>query len=162
MSEEAPPLVDLDLDRGSREANGSTSATMTATQRREFQFAFVPVNGAGRPKHVTDRKLVRSHCMRGKNRRIGVPKRSLSKNLAPEPNARQLTSGSAQALRTVSPRPHIEAGVLEDSSGHSDRSRANSRPKSIILTLSPSDISLVEFAFDISERSKELIFYCMS
>ncbi|KAL2830526.1 hypothetical protein BDW59DRAFT_18260 [Aspergillus cavernicola] len=33
-------------------------------------FAFVSVDASGKPSKGTDRKLIRSHCMRGKNRRI--------------------------------------------------------------------------------------------
>jgi len=35
-------------------------------------FAFIPVDGAGKPKTARDRKRVRSHAMQGKNLRIGV------------------------------------------------------------------------------------------
>jgi hypothetical protein len=41
----------------------------------EFGFAFVTENGLGRPSKATDRRLIRSRCMRGKNRKIGVPRR---------------------------------------------------------------------------------------
>ncbi|KAL3444277.1 hypothetical protein BJX65DRAFT_311055 [Aspergillus insuetus] len=41
----------------------------------EFGFAFVSENGKGRPSKATERRLIRSRCMRGKNRKIGVPRR---------------------------------------------------------------------------------------
>ncbi|KAL2784176.1 hypothetical protein BJX66DRAFT_330149 [Aspergillus keveii] len=44
-------------------------------QSTEFGFAFVAEDGMGRPSKATDRRLIRSRCMRGKNRKIGVPRR---------------------------------------------------------------------------------------
>lgn len=49
-------------------------------------FAFVSVDGFGKPKTAKDRKLVRSHAMQGKNLRIGIhPVPGLGANMDREP-----------------------------------------------------------------------------
>ncbi|KAM7189130.1 hypothetical protein V8F33_010251 [Rhypophila sp. PSN 637] len=51
---------------------------------RPKAFAFIPVNGLGKPQKCKDKRLIRRHVMHGRNLRIGVrPVPSLNGHLAP-------------------------------------------------------------------------------
>ncbi|KAL4967007.1 uncharacterized protein BDV14DRAFT_198471 [Aspergillus stella-maris] len=71
----------------------------------EHGFAFVSVNNSGKPQ-PTDRKTIRSHCMRGKNRTIGLGPRA-PRRVSPSST---LSSRSRSSL-------HLSEGLAEGSSG---------------------------------------------
>ncbi|KAL3476265.1 hypothetical protein BJX99DRAFT_228184 [Aspergillus californicus] len=107
-----------------------------------LDFAFVSVDASGKPKS-NDRKLIRSHCMRGKNMRIGVPRR--------------LSTPTANSCSTQSILP------LDDEQGnrHDARDEAWTAAGQITSSLS-SSLALVEFAFSLDNGAKHLVFHWLS
>lgn len=128
----------------------------------EFGFAFIPVNGDGRTKGASNRGLVRSHCMRGKNRTIGVPRQSLSRrHLA----AHQLINPNVVCTTSDSRLQHSRqthcSGTLRVSVWNDTNASACDRPEHQLPILSfPSTTSTLQFVFDIDHNSKSLIFQC--
>ncbi|KAL4916376.1 hypothetical protein BDW62DRAFT_105758 [Aspergillus aurantiobrunneus] len=110
---------------------------MAPTLQPKSGFAFVPMNGLGKPDRSIDRRKIRSHCMRGKNRRIGVPR-----PLAGHP---------------ASQSPCVVSSGNSDDDGLDDQDTILSRPTRITSRRKPSNLSLLKFAFDITNESKALL-----
>ncbi|RFU28801.1 hypothetical protein B7463_g7534, partial [Scytalidium lignicola] len=110
-------------------------------------YAWIPVDRSGKPK-LQDRKLIRSHCMNGKNLRIGVhpvatnhdTRRSGPPLELFEPQARNI----APLLRHTKRRRFLKETPEEE---------ARIPPPST----TPSDLSLI--AGDMDEHSRMLIFH---
>ncbi|KAL4932569.1 uncharacterized protein BDV17DRAFT_300680 [Aspergillus undulatus] len=101
-----------------------------AARQFAFGLAFVSESGCGKPNRSTDRKRIRSHCMRGRNRTIGVPRRPVHQ-------------------ASPAPAPRIDSSD-EGTSGQKDEDTG--------LSMSPSALSLLDLAFDIDNDSKAHIF----
>ncbi|KAH6646693.1 hypothetical protein BKA67DRAFT_663094 [Truncatella angustata] len=116
-------------------------------------FAFVPVSRSGKTR-ARDRKLVRSHCMQGRNQRIGL------KPLPPTSEVSQRRHDSADDSH-----PSPESFSLSP-----DQFRGGTGPTKVRNTLKwtepicsvpppcPPDLALVRFACDVDRDSQELIF----
>ncbi|KAL4940089.1 hypothetical protein BDV06DRAFT_224441 [Aspergillus oleicola] len=152
---------------------------MAAVSQREHRYAFVSVNGLGK-LCSTDRKLIRSHCMRGKNRTIGVPRR-----LPPTPLCSSSSRLSMVRCRPCSgafdhephPRPPLssKAGAEHRTHGHAKGHGAKNNPyldhegllpndqkdlhepHRITNFYTPSTLSLLHFAFDVSNEDKAFL-----
>ncbi|KAL2825789.1 hypothetical protein BDW59DRAFT_161459 [Aspergillus cavernicola] len=107
---------------------------MASVQKLEVGFVFVSLDSSGKPNSSKDRRLIRSHCMRGKNRRIGVAGQSTGiPSIA--------TCGSAMvAQREIDVDGDEGAGVEE--------------VEMIPLPRAPSQLSLVKLAVDVDSRMK--------
>lgn len=127
-------------------------ATMVSTQR-EAGFAFVPVNSSGKTQ-PKDRKTIRSHCMRGKNRRIGVPRRPTARAIRTSPDWRPALPGdNGSSTITLS---GADQDIDEDRSFFA---KANSN--SILSFYTPSNTAQVELAIDMDDATKALVIDCM-
>ncbi|KAH8657785.1 hypothetical protein BX600DRAFT_552055 [Xylariales sp. PMI_506] len=109
------------------------------------QFAFVLMDGpSGRLQAQGDRSIIRSHCMRGKNKREDS-RRSIRQARR---QVRQMQP--SLSTRTSTPRAHAKKRL------------ANSRSVSTVASPSPcacpSDLALVVLAADVDDRSQQLLF----
>jgi len=109
-------------------------------------YAFISVDGHGKP-NPADRRLVRQHCMYGKNLRIGV-----HPVLGPMPWEEEQTgdqvasTGSAQGAKARLP----DAAVRD----------WNTAAEARLSPPPPSDLSLFKFAGEVDDHSRMLIFNC--
>ncbi|KAK8064607.1 hypothetical protein PG994_007245 [Apiospora phragmitis] len=81
------------------------------------ELAFVAADPHGKPR-ASDRKLIRSHCMKEKNRRIGVrrvdPNRPKGQAaIAPSPNSRDAQEREARQPSGRQPKPRRGAPAVE-------------------------------------------------
>jgi len=125
------------------------------------QFAFVPTNGLGKPR-LAGRRLIRTHCMQGKNRRelpINSAKQLPGTSvLIPQPRHRP-PRASTQRAETQSaetygndrpysrPRPESEPGVDDATIALQKLPRPP-----------PPDIELLPLAAEVDRHSQELLF----
>lgn len=98
-------------------------------------FAFVSVNDFGQVQQAADRRLIRSHCMIGKNKRRTNLKAELSKH------------GSGRGAR---------AEYGENGKEFQEPTPMRS------LVAPPSDLLLVKFVKDIDSQTRKLLFKCQS
>lgn len=129
------------------ESGEHADATMGPSRRREFGFAFVPVDDAGKPKGSSNVGLVRRHCMKGKNRTIGVP----PKRVGARPPQKRYAQTSADGQHVAAERDHRDEDEEDAWSSVWD---------SLTLPLAPSTISLIQLAFHVDNRGKGLLFRC--
>ena len=125
-------------------------------------FAFVSADHRGLPR-PTDRRLIRSHCMRGKNKRQQAKASSKPLELDPRrgthrvpdvsktPNAAieeqhptTLLSWNASMVDTITEQQRIKA-VLSHS---------------VVPLPSPHDLSLIRLVVELDTRSQALLFKC--
>ncbi|BCS28267.1 uncharacterized protein APUU_61315S [Aspergillus puulaauensis] len=111
-------------------------------------FAFVPVDSSGKTQAI-DRKTIRSHCMRGKNRRIGVPRRSTTRPTRTYHSLRPVLLDNPSSTITI-PCAYQEA---EDE----DDVFVKTRSESIASFCAPSNIAQVKLAIDMDDTTKELV-----
>jgi len=112
-------------------------------------YAFISVDRFGKPK-PKDRKLIRSHCMNGKNLGIGVhpvpTDRDTSRSGKPpwefKQQARNISLLLRHAKRRRLPKERLEEARI------------------CLPPPSPSDLSLGPFAAELDEYSRMLIFNC--
>ncbi len=121
------------------------------------EFAFVPTNGLGKP-NFADRRLIRTHCKRGKNRRE-----------LPNDSARQLLGTS---VLIPQPRHRPSKASTQRETYRNDRPCSRPRPESepgvddATIALQriphppPPDIRLLPLAAEIDRHSQELLFQC--
>ncbi len=115
-------------------------------------YAFISVDGQGKPK-PKDRKLIRSHCMNGKNLRIGV--HPVPTDLDAGQSA-QSPGESNQQTRTI---PRL---LRHTTSSRLPKERSEEEARVCLPPPTPSDMSLVTFAGEVDECSRMLIFNCTS
>ena len=118
------------------------------------QLAFVTTDNFGKPK-TGDRHLIRSHCMRGKN------KRDSSRRSAQQ--ARKVASHSTQGKHLISLPESSHPHTTESSSSewHTSHIEYEAGESSELLPPPlPMDMALISFAVDIDNRSQELLFNC--
>lgn len=125
------------------------------------RFAFIAVDDFGQPRS-SDRRLIRSHCMRGKNRRR-FPNPS-----TPAPiNSKDERTQSAQARLNYSAEDRSPSSTLQTLPPsyvyrlNGLASKADS-PDSLWLPLSrpsipPSAFSLIKLAEKVDDHSRELL-----
>ena len=139
---------------------------MSATAARP-NFAFIAASYAGKPADV-DRKLIRSHCMKGKNkkRRAQVATPNLPRaSYSPQPATLNLLSplsGCVQpipgSIRRSPPRHGREADKQEQCL----LSLAQGTEEELVhLEPPPPDLSLVNFAAEVNGQSRALLFKCL-
>lgn len=133
---------------------------MPAMQKQDLRFAFVPVNDVGKPKKGTDRKIVRSHCMRGRNRRIGVPGVP-SRNPAPVHQDTTFLPSSTLPSCNDSLRHDVTVTSTAKMNSENGTNQETVEADRNMLPPSYSELSLVKFALDIDNRYKELILHYM-
>lgn len=115
-------------------------------------FAFVPVDSSGKTQPI-DRKTIRSHCMRGKNRRIGVPRRSTTRPTR--------TSHSLEPVLLDSPSSTITIPcAYQEAEEEDDNLFVKVRSESIVSFCAPSNIAQVKLAIDMDDRTKALVIDC--
>ncbi|KAL4947713.1 hypothetical protein BDW69DRAFT_204128 [Aspergillus filifer] len=177
---------------------------MAAVAQHEHGFAFVSVNKLGKTR-PTDRKTIRSHCMRGKNRTIGlgprVPKgaspsstfRSSSSSSLSSSSSSRLSADSASCSSGLESRSRFPALVSPSASllglgysiagnGHNETGNhlhpnqyslgvneekhenekentftLDSEPHTLTTLYTPSTLSLLHFAFDVSNDDKAFL-----
>ncbi|KAL4924095.1 uncharacterized protein BDV17DRAFT_301291 [Aspergillus undulatus] len=113
-------------------------------------FVFVSVTGTGKPRSA-DSKVIRSHCMRGKNRRIGLPRRLATPGRATAVHHGNKPQASSSSLHYTDKQ--IGYGNEEE---RKDQGRI-SKPTRLTTLRRPSDLSALEFAFEMSNENKALI-----
>jgi hypothetical protein len=130
-------------------------------------FAFVPADGFG--SKATDRKLIRSHCMRGKNKKKGALVAACDPPLASYdmPQATQFPllslSGPVPSKVRLSRDPlRCGAGKMGDKTGNARELREAVETESNLPPPPPADLSLVKFAGEADDHSRELLFKCLS
>ncbi|KAL2841722.1 hypothetical protein BJY01DRAFT_217129 [Aspergillus pseudoustus] len=144
---------------------------MAAPSSSEFGFAFVAENGLERPNKATDRRLIRSRCMRGKNRKIGVIHPLLQRQPFPVCHGGSATVGgrgdaAAVVLPRHSSRNNRRGKVVEEDQdgGRNDQETedklavAEVASNSLTLHLSPSGLKAVHLAFEMPVRYKAQVF----
>lgn len=121
-------------------------------------FAFVPADDFGRIE-VTHRKLIRSHCMREKNKKKGVrivvpPSELGAGHVVPQATVQfpllpllDLVRSDAQVYGKQGPGGRDGPEVMQEEA-------KLPRPP-------PPDLSLVRFAGEVDYHSRELLFKCM-
>lgn len=114
-------------------------------------FAFVPVDSSGKTQAI-DRKTIRSHCMRGKNRRIGVSRRSTTRPTR--------TSHSLRPVLLDSPSSTITIPCAYQEAEEEDDVFVKTRPESIASFCAPSNIAQVKLAIDMDDTTKALVIDC--
>ena len=115
------------------------------------RFAFVPANELGKPSSA-DRKIIRSHCMQGKNRRERLPP-----SAKPIPGTSVLFCQPSHLLSN--PSTHNGA----DNEGQSLPNPPQSHQPAASVALPqplPPDIALVSLAERVDRQSQELLFQC--
>ncbi len=96
-------------------------------------FAFVSVDNFGQVHQGADRRLIRSHCMIGKNKR------------KPDPKAKRPKHGGGR---------RAQAEVWENEQEYEE-------PKPLQSPIAlPSDLLLVKFVKDIDLQTRKLLFDC--
>ncbi|RDW79356.1 hypothetical protein BP6252_03994 [Coleophoma cylindrospora] len=122
------------------------------------QFAFVAGGASGKPRSV-DRKLIRSHCMRGKNRREPVEQpvaQWLGPDDAPNPSARPLLLSFSVSTRHEEDKAKVRRSTARNSRRtqqlHAERAANN-------ITACPiPNPPLLRFADQLGADSVELLF----
>jgi hypothetical protein len=131
-------------------------------------FAFVPADGFGSLK-AADRKLIRSHCMRGKNKKKGAHAAACDPPLA----SYDMTQATQSPLLSLSgPVPskarhsryplRWDAGKVGDKAGNARELREAAETESLLPPPPPADLLLVKFAGEVDDHSRELLFKCPS
>ena len=131
-------------------------------------FAFVPADNYGRPK-AADRKFIRSHCMKGKNKK----RHSHAAAFAPPLANRNLPQTTQPDQFSVSiPIPskarhsrdalYRNAGTVEDRTRNARELREVAETESMLPRPPPVDLSLFKFAGEVDSHSRELLFKCSS
>lgn len=130
-------------------------------------FAFVSADDFGTLR-ANDRKLVRSHCMRGKNK-----KKSAHALASERPLGRHGFTPGRQPLSFSLPDPapsksflprealRWDAWMIGDKPGNARELREAARKEPIDPIPSPVDLSLVKFASEVDNYSLELLFKCL-
>lgn len=135
------------------------------SRRREFGFAFVQVDDAGKPKGSSNVGLVRRHCMKGKNRTIGVPPKRATTGARPrQTRCTHHARGSAGGLLHVA----AEEGEREEEEEEDEEQQMMQRKEehwssvwdSLTIPISPSFMSLIQLAFHVDNHSKGLLLRC--
>lgn len=132
-------------------------------------LVFVPTGDLWKPRG-TDRRLIRSHCMKGKNvkkqRRVATSSRPLAE-CSREKNTAQKGQVSIRTPKTRSETIHLsdnhsikrydeDQGALATGLCRiAARQLLNTRPP-------PSDLATIPFAAKIDDKSRELLFKCTS
>ena len=109
---------------------------------QSLSFAFIPADEFGRPE-AGARKLIRSHCMTGKNTKPQSRKRG-----TPRASTKQATAAPKDSSKNETTTELVPKG------GKSTRSLP-------LLSPPPTDLALVRFAGEEIDRSSlELVFKC--
>lgn len=114
-------------------------------------FAFVPMNSSGKTQPI-DRKTIRSHCMRGKNRRIGVPRRSTTRPTRTLHSLRPVLLDCPSSTITI-PCAYQEAEEEDDLF-------VKARSQRIASFCAPSNIAQVKLAIDMDDTTKAIVIDC--
>lgn len=125
-----------------------------------LQFAFVNIDGSsGKPRATNGKTLVRSHCMRGKNKREDS-RRSVRQ-------ARQFKHVCVTNSETAvcSCGGGGGGGARLDSTASTDHETTTTTTAIYEIALSsphasPPDLSLVSLAGDVNRHSQKLLFKC--
>jgi hypothetical protein len=105
-----------------------------------IQFAFVAADAHGKARK-SDNLLIRSHCMRGKNKR----------------------ESSRRSRRQAQQQTSVVSNILEESIGDSLSGGHEPREEEpLVLLRGPmSGLEYVQFATDVDDYSKQIFFKCM-
>jgi hypothetical protein len=128
------------------------------------QLAFVPGDEFGRTR-AKAQKLIRSHCMLGKNKHKSKSRTSRTKKSAPETDAQTRRPQKSNLWPVAAPSPSLPLAWKSRIDGFSidaTTTRGTYRPDRHYalpaLERSPSTFSLLSFARKIDNSSHELIF----
>jgi hypothetical protein len=117
-------------------------------------FAFVTVGDHGKPK-VADRKLIRSHCMKGKNKRkqpqTRVPEGKLATRRLRQPNSSDDSIGDLE---------ETTKDVAAADQACVDPNKEISAVQHQMPPAAPPDLTLIKFAGEVDDISRELLFKC--
>lgn len=134
------------------------------SRRREFGFAFVQVDDAGKPKGSSNVGLVRRHCMKGKNRTIGVPpKRPAGARPRQTRYAAHHAQRTADGLLNVAAEEERERDEEEEQQQQMMQMQEehwSSVWDSLTIPISPSFMSLIQLAFHVDNHGKGLLLSC--
>ena len=138
---------------------------MSATAARP-NFAFVAASHAGKPADV-DRKLIRSHCMKGKNKkRRGQLARPnlIGASYGTQHATLNLLSPITGCVHTIpgirSPIP-LQGTKTQEEEQYVVSSSQATREELFRLEPPPTDLSLVNFAAEVDGQSRALLFKCL-
>jgi hypothetical protein len=123
------------------------------SRRREFGFAFVQVDDAGKPKGSSNVGLVRRHCMKGKNRTIGVPPKRAA-------GARPRQTRCVHAAQGTTADGLLHVAAEEREMEEEEEEHWSSVWDSLTIPISPSFMSLIQLAFHVDNHGKGLLLRC--
>jgi len=141
------------------------AAKTTKTTKASRGFTFVAADELGKLRS-TDRKLIRSHCMVGKNTKKTAHKGERDGILAEYgiPRKPPLFTFFTSSLISSKPLSGSHSRLFEIMSKDMRAAESKSavdmsyfRPQSC-----PSDMSLINFADEVNNHSRELLFRCLS
>jgi hypothetical protein len=131
-------------------------------------FAFVPADGFGSLK-ATDRKLIRSHCMRGMNKKKGAhaaacdpPLASYDMSQATQSPLLSLSGPVPSKARRSRDPLRWDAEKVGEKAGNARELREAAEKESLLPPPPPADLLLVKFAGEVDDHSRELLFKCPS
>ena len=120
------------------------------------QFAFITLDKLGKP-HSVDRRLIRSHCMQGKNRHEGLRR-----------SAKQVPGTSVLShqpcLTQIGPSVGGDHTIREDQS-YSPSEIIIPKDGNVVVTTKlprppPPDVGLIPFAECLDMHSQKLLYQC--